>query len=231
MKLARTIMVAALAALTMAAAPPAPRQGAAVGTNWNGVIAATPEGGYRVGNPNAAVKLVEYISYTCPHCAHFEKESDATLRLSFIAGGKGSIEYRPLMRNKIDVAVSLLATCGPLAKFRGNHAAFLRSQDTWLHAPSQGEQQRWSSADFPASMRAIANDLKLYDVMTNRGYTRPELDRCLTNRAAANKLAAQTQFAFEQLKIEGTPSFLINGTLHDAHDWDGLRARLMELTR
>jgi protein-disulfide isomerase len=223
MKLGRMIAMAALAVLTMAAAP--------ANTNWNTVISQTPEGGYRVGNPNAQVKLVEYVSYTCPHCAHFEMESDATLRMIFIAGGKGSVEYRSLLRNKIDVAVTLLATCGPIAKFRGNHTAFMRGQEKWFHGPSQGEEQRWSSDDFNTSMRAIANDLKLYDIMVRRGYTRPELDRCLLNRTAANKLAAQTQFAVEQLKVAGTPSFLINGELHDSHGWDGLRPRLMELTR
>lgn len=225
MKLGRMIVAAALAVLTMAAAP-APRQ-----ANWNGVIAMTPQGGYIVGNPNAAVKLIEYVSYTCSHCAQFEERSDTTLRMTFIASGKGSVEYRPLMRNKIDVAVTLLATCGPISKFRGNHTAFMRGQNRWLHAPSQGEQQRWSSADFATSMRAIANDLKLYDLMVNRGYTRPELDRCLTNRATADKLAAQTKFAVDELKVRSTPSFIINGTLQDAHDWEGVRPRLMELTR
>lgn len=225
MKLGRMTVIAAMAMLTMAAAP-APRQ-----ANWNGVIAATPQGGYLAGNPNAEVKLITYVSYTCPHCAHFETESDITLRMTFIASGKGSLEIRPLMRNKIDVAVTLLATCGPISKFRGNHTAFLRGQASWYHAPSQGEQQRWSGADFATSMRAIANDLKLYDVMTNRGYTRPQLDRCLMDRAAATKLAEQTQFAFEQLKIQGTPSFIVNGTLLQVRDWDGLRPRLMELTR
>ena len=225
MKLGRMIVAAALAVLTMAAAP-APRQ-----ANWNGVVATTPQGGYLVGNPNAPVKLIEYVSYTCPHCAHFEEQSDTTLRMTFIASGKGSVEYRSLMRNKIDVAVTLLATCGPAAKFRSNHTAFMRGQSRWSHAPNQGEEQRWSSPDFATSMRAIANDLKLYDFMVNRGYTRPELDRCLLNRAAANKLAAQTQFAVEELKVQGTPSFIINGVLHEAHDWDGLRPRLMELTR
>lgn len=233
MKLGRTMVVAALAVLTMAAAPAqrSSSSGNSAHANWNGVIATTPQGGYLVGNPNAAVKLIEYVSYTCPHCSHFEEQSDTTLRMTFIASGKGSIEYRSLMRNKIDVAVTLLATCGPITKFRGNHTAFLRGQDKWYHGPSQGEEQRWSSDDFATSMRAIANDLKLYDFMTNRGYTRPEVDRCLMNRAAANKLAEQTKFAIDELKVPGTPSFIVNGALQEAHDWDGLRPRLMELTR
>lgn len=230
MKLVRSIAMAAAALLvtglvTGAAPAPAPRA-----QNWNNAIVVTPQDGHLVGNPNAAVKLVQYISYTCSHCAHFEMESDASLRLSFIASGKGSVEYRPFIRSSIDVAAALLVRCGPIAKFRGNHYAMLRDQAKWFHAPSPTEVQRWSSPDFPAAMRAIANDLKLYDLMVTRGYTRPELDRCLANKPAAEKMAAQTRYA-TQNGVQGTPSFFINGRLQDTHGWDGLRPTLAELTR
>jgi protein-disulfide isomerase len=223
MKLGRLILLAAAAAFSLAAAPPRP-------ANWNNALSQTAEGGVLVGNPNAQVKLIEYVSYTCPHCAHFEIEASGPLQLTFITGGKGSIEYRSLIRNKIDVVVSLLVTCGPISRFRANHAAFLRGQDKWFTAPGPGAERRWEANDFPTAARAIANDLKLYDIMQNRGYTRPEIDRCLTNRAAADKLAAQTQKAVK-LGVDSTPSFLVNGQLLDVHDWDGLRPRLMELTR
>jgi protein-disulfide isomerase len=199
--------------------------------NWNSTVVVTPEGGHLVGNPAAAVKLVEYVSYTCNHCAHFEIEADAPLRLTFIAPGKGSVEYRPLLRNKIDLAASLLVRCGPVSKFRGNHAAVLRSQEKWFGEVSPAQQQRWNSPDLPTAMRAIAGDLKLYDLMTARGYSRVQLDRCLSDRAAATKLAEQSQFAIETLNVKSTPSFLINGEVQDAHDWSALRPRLAALTR
>jgi protein-disulfide isomerase len=157
-------------------------------------------------------------------------ESDATLRLTFISTGKGSVEYRPFIRSSIDVAAALLARCGPIAKFRGNHYAIMRDQAKWFHAPSPAEIQRWSSADFPAAMRAIASDLNLYALMQTRGYTRAELDRCLANKPAAEKMAAQTRYA-TQIGVQGTPSFFVNGTLQDTHSWDGLRPVLMALTR
>jgi hypothetical protein len=47
-----------------AVAPPA-------GQDWTQVVSQTPEGGFVMGNPNAPVKLVEYLSLTCPHCAQF----------------------------------------------------------------------------------------------------------------------------------------------------------------
>lgn len=230
MKLFHPIALAAVLALgaapaTGAAPAPAPRP-----QNWNNAIVVTPQDGHLVGNPNAGVKLVEYISYTCPHCAHFEMESDASLRLSFIASGKGSVEYRPFIRSSIDVAAALLVRCGPITKFRGNHYAVLRDQAKWFHAPTPTELQRWSAADFPTAMRNIANDLKLYDLMVTRGYTRAELDRCLANKPAAEKMAAQTRYA-TQNGVQGTPSFFVNGRLQDTHSWDGLRPVLAELTR
>lgn len=223
MQLVRSLVVVLAASLSIAATTPAQQR------NWNDVVTATPEGSHLIGNPDAEVKLVEYVSYTCPHCAHFEIEADAPLRLTFIATGKGSIEYRPLLRNKIDLTVSLLAGCGSVSKFRGNHARLLRSQDKWFGDFSSAQQERWNSPDFATAMRAIANDLKLYDIMAERGYSRVELDRCLSDKDAGLKLAQQSSNAVETMGVNSTPSFLINGKLQDVHDWSGLRPRLAEL--
>ncbi len=62
-------------------------------------------------------------------------------------------------------------------------------------------------------MRAIASDLKLYDLMATRGYTRIQLDKCLTNKPLAERIANQTGEAVSKLGINGTPAFLINGEL------------------
>jgi protein-disulfide isomerase len=221
MKSIRTVLIVLAAGLSLAATK----------RDWNQVVAVTPEGGHLVGNPEAEVKLIEYVSYTCDHCARFEIEADAPLRLTFISPGNGSIEYRPLLRNKIDLAVSLLAACGPASKFRGNHALLLRSQDKWFGDFSAAQQQRWDSPDFATSMRAIASDLKLYDLLAGRGYTRVQLDRCLADKDAGSKLARHSTVAVEQLGVNATPSFLINGKLQDVHDWSGLRPRLAELVR
>ena len=53
----------------------------------------------------APATLTEFISYTCPHCAHFEKEAAGELTIGFIRTGKGSMEYRPFLRNIVDEAV------------------------------------------------------------------------------------------------------------------------------
>lgn len=228
--IAAALLLASGALLLGGATKPAPK---AVGPrNPTTLVSVTPQGGYLRGNPDAPVKLVEFISYTCPHCAHFSIEADGPLALGFIGNGKGSVEVRPYFRNPIDIAATLLATCGQPGKFHGNHGAILRAQEKWLRNPSQAEISRWSNPDFGTRMRSIAADLGLYPLMEARGYARPELDRCLANKALAEKIANQNQSDSQIYQIRGTPSFLVNGELQeDVHDWAGLRPKLQALTK
>ena len=204
--------------------PPAAR------INWNKTVVRTPVDSHLLGNPNAPVKLVEYISYTCPHCAHFEQESDVQLRVGFISSGKGSIEVRSYVRDPVDMTVALLTHCGPATKFFGNHSAFLRHQTTWM-APlarlTDGQKARWSNNDFTARTRAIAADLGLYSLMEARGYDRPQIDRCLADKALAERLAQHTKDATEKDFVNGTPSFLLNGVpLSGTYSWAALKPQI-----
>jgi hypothetical protein len=194
-----------------AAAKPAPKG------DWANKITLTPDGAHILGNPDAGVKLTEYMSYTCPHCAHFEGEGVATMRLTMIAQGKGSLEVRHLLRDPIDMAVALLTNCVPPQRFFALHDAFLTQQEHWL-APaftaSQDQQKRWYEGALPVRMRAVANDLKLYDFVETKGLSRVDADRCQTADATGKG-------------VESTPSFGLNGTLlTGTHDWATLRPQL-----
>lgn len=198
--------------------------------NWNAVVARTPLDSHLLGNPNAPVKLVEYISYTCPHCAHFEAESDAQLRIGFVASGKGSIEVRSYVRDPIDLTVALLTHCGPPSKFFANHSTFLRHQATWM-APisslTDGQKARWQTPDFPTRMRAIASDLGFYSLMEARGYDRPAVDRCLADKGLAERLAQHTKEATEKDFVNGTPSFVLDGVpLSGTYSWETLKPQI-----
>ncbi|PLK26545.1 thioredoxin domain-containing protein [Novosphingobium sp. TH158] len=231
MKTARLILLAAAAVLSVGATKPAPKPAAAAKGNWTATVVRTPADAVRVGNPNARVKVIEYVSYTCSSCSRFEMEASSELALGFIRPGTGSVEYRPYFRNEIDIAATLMALCGPVDKFTGNHALLLRSQANWNKSVSREQQQRWIYGEFGDRMRAIATDLKLYDLFQQRGYDRPTLDRCLNDRALADRLARENTVADDQIGITGTPSFLINGKLQPVHDWASLRKLLLAATR
>lgn len=229
MNIAKPLLLIAAAALSIGAGKPtlAP----AAKANWTATVVRTADNSHVLGNPAAKVKLVEYVSYTCSHCAEFEVQAGSELALGFVKPGSGSLELRPYFRNTVDIAATLLAYCGAPSRFIGNHSALLRGQKTWLKNVTPEQQHRWQTGDFVSRMRAIASDLKLYDIFTARGYNRIDLDRCLANEALAVKIADENMTADSVLGIRGTPSFVINDRLVEAGDWRSLRPILMQLTR
>lgn len=212
--------VALAAAMIMAAAQPA----------WNGYVTQTEGGGHRLGNPAAKVAVIEFVSYTCPHCAHFQQESDGPLRLAYVVPGTVSVEVRPVIRNPLDLAATLLAECGPKEKFFGNHSAILSSQATWLgkvSSASEATQVRWRSGPVAQRMRAIAADTGLYEIMAKRGYDRVAADRCLADEAEARRIVDQSNAGSDAFGVTGTPSFALDGALLEGtHTWDTLQPQI-----
>ena len=74
MKFGTMVKAAALAGIALLAS-------AQTNRNWNTVIVEV-DGAHRIGNPEAKVQLVEFISYTCPHCAEFAREGESALQLA-----------------------------------------------------------------------------------------------------------------------------------------------------
>ena len=234
---------AAAIALTLAPAAPSAAQGTAQSTreliedlppqDWLKVTAKT-ERGHINGNPDAEAQLIEFISYTCSHCADFAKQGDSTLDVAAVGPGFVSVEVRPVIRNYLDVVVSLLAQCGPPETFKERHRAFLYSQDTWLtkatKAP-QGQQQVWASLT-PQARIIAANALGLDDILRDRGYSMPKVADCLRDNAAVAELLANDKADREQFQITGTPTFALDGAkLTDAYDWPTLATVLQERFR
>ena len=226
------LALALIGGAAFAATKPAPKPGQIPtgGRNWNAAMVLTPQGTHLLGNPAAKIKLTQFISYTCPHCAHFEEQADAQLKLLFVANGKGSVEVRNFIRDPIDLTVALLTNCGPANKFFANHALFLRTQNKWIAPmthPSPTQQARWSGGAFAQRTRAIARDFGFYQIMQTRGYTAIQIDKCLADEALARRLAASPDEAQEKLFVTGTPMFAIDGVvLAGTYTWDALRPQL-----
>ncbi|NLR71091.1 thioredoxin domain-containing protein [Novosphingobium sp. ERN07] len=228
-----TVALLSLTGQTPAAKPKPARP--AGGTNWAATASVTPEGYHILGNPKAPLRLVEFVSYTCPHCSAFEVESEGQLKLGMVGPGKGAVEVRNFVRDPVDVTVALITNCLPANRFFQVHTAFMRAQPQWigpLTNSTAAQRQRWTTGPFSTRTRAIASDFKFYQFMAARGVDRPTLDRCLANEPLANKLAQQTNDAVEKLGVTGTPSFMIDGVLlAGTHNWDALRPQILARTK
>ncbi len=216
MQFMRIAALGVIAALSLAASK----------ANWTATINVTPKGSHVLGNPEAPAKLTEFVSYTCPHCATFQKQSDAPLRIAYVMPGKVSVEVQHVVRDPVDLTVAMLTNCGEPAGFFKRHHIFLHEQEKWLaRMPSMSDlqKQRWAHGAVPVRLRAVARDFGFYALMEQRGYTRVRVDTCLGDMKMAEKLISQTQDA-TRLGVPGTPSFAINGALiENVHDWDSLK--------
>ncbi len=223
-----TAFLGATVATAPLSAKPVPKgKPAAASGLWDAKLSRSGTGNYLIGNPAAPVQLVEFISYTCGHCAHYAAESKLPLFNGPVRQGKISVEIRPFFRNGIDVAATLLAQCGTDSQFIGNHHAILAAQATWLKEPTNpNASERWGNEDFGLKMKYVAEDMGLYKLMLGRGYTPAQLDRCLANKALGDKLADQTKDAATRIGVQGTPSFMINGKLQNVYGWADLKPLL-----
>jgi len=214
-----------VAAVLLAAA----RVTAALGQDGLTTVAAT-DAGHRIGNPQAKTRLIEYVSYTCPHCGEFFREADGALKAALVQPGKGSVEVRHVIRDVVDLSATVLANCGDRSKFWGNHDMFFANQAKWqttqrLALPAQ--QRRWRTGTMPQRIQAVAGDLGFYEMMESRGYTRAQLDRCLTDSKAIDALIARTGAAADAHGVNATPSFVVNGKLLEGvHTWSDLQKAL-----
>ena len=199
-------------------------------TNWLAVTTATPEGGFRIGNPNAKVKLLEFASLTCPHCKDFHAEAMATIRNKYVASGNVSYEYRNFVLNGPDYAASMLARCQGPQPFFGLLNAFYTDQASWT-APfgklTDADSKRLAALPQEKQIAALAEVGKLDAYVRTRGMTRAKFDMCLADKTQLDKLAALRTQAVDTYKLTGTPGFIINGvTQTEVYGWAALEPKL-----
>ena len=234
----RTVLVIALvSALALAGCK---RSGADAGGNTATVagdpatsgyvaqVTLTPDQGMRMGKSDAPVALIEYGSYTCPHCAAFDAEAMPTIR-KYVASGKLSYEFRSFIRDSFDLSAALVARCGGPAAFFPLSDQIFAAQQEWI-----GNAQNMTPSD-AKKIDALPPQEQLYQITRvtglngfagQKGVPEAKLHQCLVDQGAWNKLIQAAQAGEKQYKIEGTPTFILNGKVQGSPDWQTLQPDL-----
>lgn len=232
---ARLLAIASIAALSLAACDSGgagasgdalPKVAAPAGQTWSNVVTATQDG-FIMGNPDAPLKLIEFASPTCSHCAEFSKEGAEALKSEFVDSGRVSLEIRPFMLNPMDLAIASIANCGGTERFFPLLENVYATQEELIQGIQSADQAAAQSAlqsqNFPAFARAI----KLDTYFAARGMAAADIDTCLSDTAKVTRWQESTQRNSEQFEITGTPTFVLNGeVLANAGTWDAVRERL-----
>ncbi len=209
------LCIALAACALIGAAPAAP--------NWVGTVALGPNGAYVLGNPKAKVRLVEYVSYSCSHCALYVAEATEPLKRDYVAKGLVAVEMRNAVRDQFDMTAALAARCGGAARFFGNSELLFTTQQQWLSkaqdfVTAQGAKLKTLKPD--DGLKALMRGVGIDKILAKRGLTAAQLDTCISSKPSQKAVLALTNQAWNVDKIGGTPGFFVNGVqLTNAGSW------------
>lgn len=212
-----------------AAAPARKNNGAGNPLDWSKLVAMTPDGGFLMGNPAAKVKVVEYGSLTCPHCASFTNSAKAALAAR-VRTGKVSFEFRNFVLNGIDAAATLVARCGGTARFFPLTEKLYATQEAWvgkITALPQAEQQALQALPDAERLVRLGELGGMTQLAAQAGVAPARTKACLADPAAFQRLIQMAESA-EARGVHGTPTFLINDVQAPVNDWPGIEALIIK---
>jgi len=151
----------------------------------------------RMGNPDAPVTVIEYASYTCPHCGRFHDGPFKELKADYIDSGNINFVYREVYFDRFGLWASAIARC------TGSTEAFFGITDL-LYAT----QAEWSRAG-GGDPGAIADELRKIGRLA--GLEGDAMEACLTDGGNLRTLVAWYQENAAADGVSSTPSFVING--------------------
>jgi protein-disulfide isomerase len=160
----------------------------------------------------SGVPVIEYGSLTCPHCAAFAHEVFPELQKDYIDTGKVHFIFREFSRNPLDVAAFVLARC------IGDDKAYAAIELLF------SQQDKWAFVDKPLE--------PLIAALRPAGLSHDQAMACLKDQAKADALVAITKRATEEVKVTGTPTFVIDGKTYGGElSLDQLKAILDPLVK
>ena len=158
-----------------------------------------------IGSADAPVKMTEYASFTCPHCANFHATVWPQLKANYIDTGKVQFTYREVYFDRFGLWASMMARCGGEMRFFG------------IANMIYDKQRDWTASGDPAT---IAQDLR--KLGKTAGLTDAMLDECMNDAAQAQNLVAWYEANAKADDINSTPSFLINGTKYSNMSYEDM---------
>lgn len=215
---------------TVAVTPPADG-------DWSAMVTGTDAGGFMMGNPNAKVKLIEFGSMTCPHCARFEAAAADPLANNYVKSGKVAFEFRNFVRDPFDVTASLITRCAGAKGFFPLTKAMYADQLTWvgkIQTASPDQQKALAAMQPQQEFKAISDLAGFEQWAAMRGIPAAKVNACLTDQTAIDQLVQMNNDAVQQYQIPGTPTFVLNGKVVDLGTatedkvWPTLEAKIKE---
>ena len=146
-----------------------------------------------IGSPAAKVKVLEFFSLTCTHCAHFANTTFPKVKSDLIDTGKVRYVYRDFPLDQVALTAAMVARTLPAERYEPFVNALFANQDRWaFNRQANPTEEMWKIA-------ALA------------GMSRATFDAAIANTELKDWILTQQQADQTKYKISATPSFAING--------------------
>lgn len=195
----------------------------AAAPDWTRAVRPTPDGGRLVGNPAAKVKFVEFASYTCPHCAHFARDSSAEVTRA-IRSGRLAVELRPIVFDQIGLAATIVARCVPATRFWAVNDALYARQDQWYAAARGYAAQNEGNLSRLAMLDQLKTVATKSGIGAVAGLTEAQTSACFANTPQVNDTLRAADAAGAIAR--STPTFVIGSEKFEGLDWAALSTKL-----
>lgn len=162
-----------------------------------------------LGDANAPVTLIEYASYTCPHCAHFHDTVFKDLKRDYIDTGKVKFVFREVYFDRYGLWAAMVARCGGETRYFGISSMLFEQQKEW--AGSKEPEQ------IVENLKKIGRTASIDD---------ETLQACLENAPMAEAMVARFQETSAADNIKGTPTLIINGESFGNMSYEDLKVIL-----
>jgi protein-disulfide isomerase len=163
-----------------------------------------------LGSPDAPVELIEYASFTCPHCARFHEVVLPQIKANYIDTGQVRFVHREVYFDRFGLWAGMVARCAGPDRYFGVVDLIYEGQADW----TQG-----SPAQVAEGLRRIGRVA---------GMTNDQLDACMTDAEFAQAMLDQYEANMEVHDISGTPAFVIDGQLYSNMSYADMSALLDE---
>lgn len=184
---------------------------AAPARDWREVATRLPDGGFVQGNPKAPVRVVEYLSFTCPHCAVMEQAAVPPFAAAYVRTGRASYEVRHALRDGYDLVAVMLARCaGPRAFFRVAPVVYAAQADWMAKADAFAATAPADQAPDKA-LPAMAAGSGLGALFAAHGLAPARQQACLADAAERKRLTDQADAIWKRPGFPGTPDWVIDG--------------------
>src|SRR5882762_4648529 len=189
----REIWFVGLVALTLAGAFPAAAQAPKPVDDATARSLLAAGGQDRVlGKPDAPITIIEYASLSCSHCAHFATDVLPKLKEKWIDPGKAKLVLRAFPLDEAALRAEMVARCAPPERYFPLVETLFATQDKWAVAK-----------DWQAALQHIAQ---------LAGVPKTKFETCIADKALEDQVAQSRLTAAQQLSVNSTPTFFINGT-------------------